>query len=863
MNIINLIRHISFKHIKLQKAQAFMALSGICLGVAAMVSIGTVNRSVLNSFEDSIYRITGRAVLQITGAESGFPEELLDKVQNVAGVEYAVPVIETNAKFSGGKERSLMILGIDILQDSQIRDYSLRDETAEIPDPLLFLARSDSILLTRALAEREGISIDQQIQLQTVQGIKTFRVRGLLDPQGPEKASGGDIAVMDIYAAQLAFCKEKRIDRIDVSIVRGENIDVVKDRIRTALPEGYSVDTPAGRTKQIEILMTRFRKSISFISFMGMFVGMYLIYNAVSISVVQRRKEMGILRAIGATRGEIIRLFLGETFVISALGSLLGVGLGIIFAKLSIGVVAQSLTDIYMRTTVSELAPSWGNVVADVLISVIASLAAAAFPALSTTRITPISAIRFLPHMQDGNLLSRKIKIASGFLVLSSFLILAAYKIAGPSSVIRNTATIYWSMVFLLLGISLSTPVLLKQIITVFHRFISSRLGAGGRLAGLNLQKNISRNAVAVAAIFYSITLFVSSASMIYSTRIAMLDYSDGLMHGDILITSGHPLAVGGAPNIPMPGETKKRIENMQGVLSAEAFRRVYINYSGRRILLNSFDTAGWMAYNQLTMAEGRREDMLKLLPGQDNIVVNETIAVREHIKPGDSIILPTPRGPVRFGVAAIVVDYSADSGVVWIDTGTYQLHWLDTSVDMFSVRVKPNENISAVREAVLDHLGKGRKVFGLSGKEFKEQIRTMVGRSFLVIDAVNVITMIIAGFGIIVTLLASVLERTREIGILRSIGMLRNQISGLVIIESLMLGVAGGILGSAAGALVGWMNLEGFIRLDYGASVTYHIHYGSIGWALVISSGLSALGGLYPARRAAKTNIVEALAYE
>ena len=140
MPLINLLRHISLKHLRLQKTQIVLAVSGICLGVAAMVAIDLVNRSVLKACEDSINHATGRAVLQITGADSGFPEEILERMQNLPGIEYAVPVIEATASLASGKERALMILGIDVLQDHHIRDYSITDESAEIPDPLLFLA---------------------------------------------------------------------------------------------------------------------------------------------------------------------------------------------------------------------------------------------------------------------------------------------------------------------------------------------------------------------------------------------------------------------------------------------------------------------------------------------------------------------------------------------------------------------------------------------------------------------------------------------------------------------------------------------------------------------------------------------------
>ena len=863
MSLINLLRSISLKHIKFQKARTFMAVVGICLGVAAMVSIDIVNRSVLHSFEASINHVMGRAALQITGAESGFPEKMLDRVQGVPGVEYAVPVIETNANLAGGKERSFMILGIDVLQDNQIRDYSITDESADIPDILLFLARPDSILLTRIMAEREGINIDQEIQIQTVQGIRKFKVRGLLNPEGPAKVAGGDIAFMDIYAAQMAFGKEGRIDRIDVSLLRGEDLDTVKGRIQVALPDGYYIDTPAGRTRQIEVMLTRFRKSIGLISFMAMFVGMYLIYNAVSISVVQRRKEIGVLRALGATRGQIVRLFLGETFVMAVLASFLGIGLGVVFAKLTVGVVAQSVTDLYLKASVTGLSFSWNDVIKSLILGILASLAAALLPARAGTRITPISAIRILPYTEDGFLLSGKVRAASAFFVLLSIVILIAYKTADASSAIRSTAAMFSSMVFLLLGISLSTPLFLRRFIAVSHRYLASFMGAQGRLAGLNLQKNISRNAVAAAAIFFSIALFVSSSSMIYSLNESLLDYIEAVENCDILVSSGHPIAMGGVPSIPMPEEMLEEIEKVPGVLSADPFRKTFLNYGGRRILLGSIDIVRSMEYNPYIIAEGRREDIRRLLPDQDNVMVNEGLAARHRIKPGDSIILPTPAGPVSFGVAAVVVSYVSDSGSVWMDTNTYKRHWKDRLADNFAVRVKPNENIAAVRDAILDRFGKERRIFALPSREFKDEVKKMLGRTFLVNNAITFITMIIAGLGIIITLLASVLERTREIGILRSIGMRRRQISGVVIIESMLLGAAGGILGAAAGMLIGWINLEGFFRLDLGASLQYHIHYASIFWALLFSVGFSALAGLYPARRAAKTNIVEALSYE
>jgi putative ABC transport system permease protein len=863
MNLLNLIRHISIKRIWLQKFHTLIIIAGISLGVAAIVSIGIVNKSVLKSFEDSINQVTGRAALQVTGAASGFPEDLLDTVQRVAGVEYAVPVIDTQGLLVGAKEKTLMILGVDVLQDSAIRDYELTGEGADIPDPLLFLARPDSILLTRELAEREGITIDQMVQIQTVRGILSFRVRGMLDPEGPAKAMGGNIAVMDYPAAQMAFGKDRRIDRIDVSLLRNEDIATVSERIKKALPEGYNVTTPEGRTRQVEILISQYQKNINLISFIAVFVGMYLIYNAVSISVVQRRKEIGVLRALGATRRNIITLFLGETSVMAIAGSGLGLGIGILFAQSAVGLAGRSISEMYMRTSVSELSIPGTTLVAGFITGILASLAAALVPVLASTRITPISAIRSVPYSEDGFLSVKRLNIFAVALISFAALCMLVFKTFPETSVLHTSATMFAATIFFLLGVSLAMPWVLRKFLAFFRMAVAPLIGAAGRLAGLNLQKNITRNAVAAAAIFYGIAVFVSSSSIIHSTKLSVTEWIDAYVRGDVIVTSGHPIATSGSQNIPMPVTLGNDIEKVPGVLSADPFRKIYIDYKGRRILLLTMDIARRMVYSPFKLAQGSREDLVRLLPNQNTIAVNEVIATQEHVKPGDTMVLPTPAGPVSFTIAAISVDYSSDSGSVLMDLRTYQRHWKEYLSDSFSVRVKPSYDVDAVRNEISRRFGNDRQLFVLPALEFKGEIMKLIDRSFAVNHAVNIITLTIACFGIIVTLLASVLERTREIGILRSIGMLRSQVSRVVVIESMLLGMIGGVLGAGAGMVIGWMSFEGFLKADYGSSMQYHVQGVALVWAIALSSGLAALAGLYPANRAAKTNIVEALSYE
>jgi putative ABC transport system permease protein len=863
VNTANLLRYVSLRHVRFQKARTVLALAGICLGVAAIVSIGIVNKSVLRSFEDSFIHATGRASLQITGAQSGFPEAILEKVQAVRGVEYAVPVVETDGLLTKGKERSIAILGVDVLSDSQIRSYSIADESADIPDPLLFLAKPDSILVTKTMADRERIGIDQKIQVETVRGTRTFRVRGILNPEGPAKVMGGNLAVMDIYAAQMAFGKEGRFDRVDVSLLRGEHLETVRQRILAALPKGYTVETPVGRTRQVEGMLGNFQTGLNLISFFAIIVGMYLIYNAVSISIVHRRKEIGILRALGTTRGEIMRLFMGETLVISVIASALGVGLGILFASSIVGTLGKIVSQWYARTAVTEISVTWLYPAIGVACGIAASLVAALFPILAGSRISPISAIRSLPWSGDGFLAGRRLNIASAFFILLAAIVYSLYKLSDSRGLFGSTALLFPSQLFFLLGISLVTPAFLKGFLSLFHRLPAARLGPMGRLAGLNLSKNITRNAVAVAAIFFGISVFVSSAGYVHSFKKSVMTWLDAVVRADIIVSAGHPSSSTNAQTIPMPVDMWREIEKIPGVLSADPWRKLYMDYKGRRVLLSTVDIVRRGKYSHFMVIRGDNHRIRQFLPRQDNVVVSEPFATRFGIKQGDSITLPTPSGNVRFGVAAVVVDYLYDNGTVYMDIHTFQRHWGDMLADQFSVRVRPGENIGTVRNAIQARIGSDRKLYVLPTREFKDEIRKTMDETFMFNYALSVITMAIACFGIIVTLLASVLERTREIGVLRSIGMLRRQVSSVVVLESVLMGVAGGILGCCAGIITGWINIEGTIRANYSSTAEYFIPYGSIAWALVMSAGLAALAGIYPARRAARTNVVEALTYE
>jgi len=331
-----LLRLISWPYFRRHILRTLLTVAGIVLGVAVFVGMHTANQSVLFAFSTTVDRIAGKTELQVTAGEAGFHEEVLEQVQNASTVRVAVPVIEavvdTNLKGQG----NLLVLGVDMTGDRTLRDYDLDSgDDAVIDDPLVFLAQPDSIILSKEFADRNQIAVGGRVALGTVEGEKQFTVRGVMKSSGLTSAFGGNLAIMDIYAAQHMFGRGRSFDRIDLAVKEGRTLKDAQQELARLLGPGFQVDPPSGRGQQFEAMLAAYSMMVGISSLFALFIGMFIIYNSFAIAVTQRRSEIGILRALGATRAQIRWLFLGESAVSGVIGSLCGLVAGIFIASAS------------------------------------------------------------------------------------------------------------------------------------------------------------------------------------------------------------------------------------------------------------------------------------------------------------------------------------------------------------------------------------------------------------------------------------------------------------------------------------------------------------------------------------------------
>ncbi|MGH7845662.1 MAG: ABC transporter permease, partial [Candidatus Binatia bacterium] len=417
--MIGLLRFLSFRHFARHRLRTALTFFGIVLGVAVITAIGMANRTVVQSFRRTIDLIAGKAVLQVTNGESGVKESLLPVVRDTPGVENVAGSVEGFLPLIGFKGERLFILGVDFLTDSFLREHQFSGATLDLEKALDFIAPPDSIAVTESLARRLGLSAGAKISLATSEGVKSYTVRALLKEEGTAKAFGGSFALMDLPVAQIALGKAGKLDVIDLTVPEGERIDAVKERLAAQLAGTALVERPSARGEQIESLIASFRVGLVFVSLVALFVGVFLIYNAVSVSIVQRRREIGILRCLGVVRRQILVLFILEAFVLACAGSLMGLWVGTLLAKGAIVSVTQTVSNLFFQIDAERTVLTGREIWIGLASGVGAAVLAALYPAWEATQIGPAESTRQEPWRTHAARFSR-IALGGGVLLVLS-----------------------------------------------------------------------------------------------------------------------------------------------------------------------------------------------------------------------------------------------------------------------------------------------------------------------------------------------------------------------------------------------------------------------------------------------------------
>jgi putative ABC transport system permease protein len=852
--VLILLRLLSWPYFRKHILRTVLTTAGIVLGVGVFVGMHAANDRVLRGFSDTVDRIAGRTELQVTAGEAGFAEDFLEVVQSASTVRIAVPVIEALVDPHLTGEGSLLVLGIDMTGDRSLRDYDLEDaDAAVIDDPLIFLAQPDSIMVSKAFADRHHLRSGSRLRLGTIEGDKAFTVRGIMKLSGLTSAFGGNLAVMDIYAAQKMFGRGRTFDRIELAVTPGASLVDCERELSARLGPAFEVRPPSSRGRHFESMLAGYSMMVNISSAFALFIGAFIIYHAFAIAVTERRTEIGIIRALGGTRRQIRWLFLGESAVIGGVGSLVGVLAGVAVSRGLASWVGSLLANVYgVAQKPDAAATNAPLLMVAAVLGITTSMVAAVLPAGIAARVDPIKAL------QKG----RYQVLSAGESRLRAILAFALGGLSLACLTFGDRRPIFYlGCALALLAILLLSPLLSLALARTLRPVTTWLWPVEGALAADSLIQAPRRTSASVAALMLSLALVVAFEGMARASYTSIVDWMNTTLDPDLFVMPSQNLDV---QTIRFPAAMGAEISGLPDVRQVQTLRNLRVTFRGTPVMVVAIEMDLLsQAVHRPPPVAGDAATMYGRAAAGEGVIISDNLAALQRLALGDIAEVSAPYGSIRLPIVGIVLDYSDQQGAIMMDRRLFIRHWHDDSVNVFRVYASSPASVAGVRQAILERYAGQRQTFVLTNDELKQYILKVAGEWFGLTSVQIAVAVLVAVLGIVNSLTVSITDRRRELGVLRAIGALRRQIRRTIWIEALAVGAVGLILGSALGAVDLYYLLQivhrdiAGMRLDYQFPVTTVV-------ALVPAIlGAAFVAALWPAESAVRASLVEALEYE
>ncbi len=800
--------------------RTILTLTAVALGVAVVIGIELAGDAAAGSFQSSLISIVGKTDLQIS-ANGGVDESWMGRLA-------ALPV---NAHFSPVMEREVSLAG--------------RSITTLYGVDLLGLGESQ-VVMGSGLARRLGLHKGDSLAISA--GGRPMRVE-IQEVTGSKDA---EFMAMDIAAAQFALGAYGKLDRIEVEVSPREDFTNVERQIREILPPGYLVDKPGARSNENQRMLRAFRWNLRVLSYISLVVGAILIYNTISISVVRRRVEIGILRALGASRKAIFAMFMLEALMFGLAGSALGIVLGRAMAEGLVGLISVTVNSLYTSSRPAEVALTWQTSLAAAASGLLVAIGAAFGPSLEAMKVTPQEA------MARGSRERRVARRTWRYLAISAVLGICGYVAAQQDPVDGSPIFGYFSVVLAIGSAAMAAPALTVIVVGFGRGAIRKVLGVGGLIAAQGLVSSLGRTSIVVAALATAIAMMASVGIMVGSFRETVIVWLDTQLRADIYIRAASPAGPGVFPAISP--EVAALVRSVEGVEAVDVFSGLEIRYGGSRAGLGGEDIDVLFRYGRFKFLPGEdRDAVLKSLKGQNRAAITQAFSNKYRLRVGDRFVLPLGAARPEFTVAGIYYDYASERGFVTIDRDVLLKYMPGQPPTNLAVYLRPAADRDGVLHAIRDRTAQ----FGISASP-NEELRTeavkIFDRTFAVTWALEGVAIVVAMLGAANSLLAMVLDRRREFGLLQYLGGAARQIRTTVLVEAGLIGLLANALGVALGFALSLVLIYVINVQSFGWSIQFHPPVFPLLGALLLLWCVTIVSGIYPALVASRLNPMDVI---
>jgi putative ABC transport system permease protein len=817
------------------KTLALINILTVALGVAVYLAIQIANHSVIKAFQAGVDIVAGRAQLEARGT---IDDAVFPRLQTVPGVDAATPLVEGFVTLPDYPGEYLRILGVDPFTDSEFLTFQTTEKRSDIFNGDAWFGDPQSIAITKRFADLHHIHDGQEFRIQVGEREETLRVSFTID------TTDSHIGVMDIGFAQELFASQGRLNAV---LFRTRNsVKTVQKRIQELLPPDTVIRAPADRTEQVEQMLSGFQLNLTALSLVSLAVGMLLVYNTITASVVRRRGEIGILRALGVRREKIRWLFLGEAVLYGTIGCMLGCAGGIGLGRILVGTVSRTVSNLYVLVSIDRSYFPIEQVPLVFLLGICAVLMGAWIPAAAGANITPLRALNL------GILIERSDRLSRVWLVYSALAFLLAFLLSYLAFSVNRSLGFVCALMTLL-GFCALAP----------HATYWGGKGIGSivrkiptvSLAARNLVRSLYRHAATVGALASVIAMLVSITIMIHSFRETVNHWVKRRLPADIYLGPATNEVVGFQDFVSE--EFLKILRSRPEIELIDTYRDAEITVGGSPVALGV--TIG-TTRNTPKFLGGDDQRKYQEYWRPDQVLVSEPLSRRLHLQEGQTIAIPTPQGLVNFRIAGVFQDFTRDSGLMLMQSQNFERYWHDNRAHSVAIYLKPGEYAERFVQTIRSAYPKASDYSIRLNRQLRSLVEDVLDQTFGVTQVLRLIAVFVAVMGIILNALVLVKEREREIGTLRAMGASRTRVGTLMLWESLFLGLVAVVLGFAAGVALAIVLTRVINTAFFGWTVPLSFPWMQLFLVPCWFLPVTVIAALLPARQAARTNLIDAI---
>lgn len=829
--------------------QTALMIIGIALGVAVVIAIDLANTSARTAFNLSTETVVGRATHQIQGGPSGVPDAFYRQLRVDWGYRLSAPVVEGVVVAIDLDQQPLQLLGVDPLAESPFRNY-LTGGGGSLGSLAQLMAQPNTVAVGAGLADRYSLRVSSPVRLRLNDRLVTVTVASILTPQDAANRRALDgLLLADISTAQelLGMAQPGSLSHIDLILSADEAA-----ALAARLPADLRLAPASEQASTVAQLGSAFQLNLSALSLLALVVGMFLIYNTVMFSVVQRRAVFGTLRSLGVTGGQLFALIELETLVVAAIGALLGLGLGWLLGQGAVRLVTQTINDLYYVVSVRDAPLTLLSALKGVGLGLGAGLLAALAPALEAARVEPVTVMRrssledrvrgLLPWIGGVGLL---LGVVGGLAVLA---------------LTRSLVASFAGLFAIVIGLALAVPVATQMLMALAGPLLFRLTGVLGRMAARTVVKAISRTGVAIASLMVAVSVTIGVSLMIASFRSTVTNWLGLTLVADIYVTA--PSAGGARATASISPDLPAMVGRVPGVAEVETVRGVVVDSEFGPVNLSAADTQRRRSAALYRFAQGDPQQVWQQML-QGAIIVSEPFAYRHNLPArGATVTLQTDQGPHTFPVVGVYYDYSSDQGTLLMPQEVYHQYWRDRGVSGIAVYLAAGADPQQVADALRTTL-KGTALQVQVNRELRQEALNVFDRTFAITNALRVLAVVVAFIGVLSALMALQIERARELATLLALGLTNMQLWKLTLLETGLMGLAAGLLSLPTGFVLALVLIYVINLRSFGWTIQLTLDPWVFVQAVLVSVTAALLAAIYPMRRLLRLPVAAALRQE